>query len=161
MYKFISYIWEYFVILRLTCHVILIVHFSLLWRSLHCVSMHNICIIPPCFLVEYVIHMLTYVEGVPLRERRSKDPQTWFCVGQLLGHVREALKVSCQWISAQNNDFNPLRAKFSRGNINIYLHYLSFLHIDLTQELKNPSSSKTRTYIFYIVNIMAADVLAT
>ena len=27
---------------------------------------------------------------------------------------------------------NPLRAKFVRGNINIYLHFVSFLHIDTT-----------------------------
>ena len=29
--------------------------------------------------------------------------------------------------------FNPLSAKFFRGNINIYLHFVSFLHIDTTQ----------------------------
>ena len=28
---------------------------------------------------------------------------------------------------------NPLRAKFFRGNINIFLHFVSFLHIDTTQ----------------------------
>ena len=28
---------------------------------------------------------------------------------------------------------SPLRAIFSRGNINIYLHFVSFLHIDTTQ----------------------------
>ena len=28
---------------------------------------------------------------------------------------------------------NPSRAKFFRGNINIYLHFVSFLHIDTTQ----------------------------
>ena len=28
---------------------------------------------------------------------------------------------------------NPLRAKFFRGNINIYLHFVSFLHIDMAQ----------------------------
>ena len=33
---------------------------------------------------------------------------------------------------------NPLRAKFFWGNINIYLHFMSFLHIDLTQVLKIP-----------------------
>ena len=32
-----------------------------------------------------------------------------------------------------NEAFNPLRAKFFRGNINIYLHFVSFLHIDATQ----------------------------
>ena len=28
--------------------------------------------------------------------------------------------------------FNPLRANFFRGNINIYLHFMSLLHIDTT-----------------------------
>ena len=32
--------------------------------------------------------------------------------------------------------FNPLHAKFFRVNINIYLHFMSFLHIDMTQVLK-------------------------
>ena len=31
---------------------------------------------------------------------------------------------------------NPLRATFFRGNINIYLHFMSLLHIDMTQVLK-------------------------
>ena len=31
---------------------------------------------------------------------------------------------------------NPLRAKFFRENINIYLHFMSLLHIDKTQVLK-------------------------
>ena len=29
--------------------------------------------------------------------------------------------------------WNPLRAKFFRENINIYLHFVSYLHIDTTQ----------------------------
>ena len=56
---------------------------------------------------------------------------------------------------------NPLHAKFFRGNINIHLHFVSFLHIDTNAGSWNPSSNKTRIYLFYIVNIMAADVLAT
>ena len=31
---------------------------------------------------------------------------------------------------------NPLRAKFFRGNINIYLHFMSFLRTGTTQVLK-------------------------
>ena len=31
------------------------------------------------------------------------------------------------------NFSNPLHAKICRGNINIYLHFVSFLHIDTTQ----------------------------
>ena len=39
------------------------------------------------------------------------------------------------------NDFfkdliNPLRAKFFKGNIYIYLHFVSFLHIDATQVIE-------------------------
>ena len=37
---------------------------------------------------------------------------------------------------ASLNCVNPLRAKFFRGNINIYLHCVSFLHIDTTQEVE-------------------------
>ena len=32
--------------------------------------------------------------------------------------------------------FNPLRANFFRGDINIYLHLMSLLHIDMIQVLK-------------------------
>ena len=41
-------------------------------------------------------------------------------------------EVTCQ-ISEWWDNFNPLRAKFFRGNINIYLHFVSFLQIDTTQ----------------------------
>ena len=34
--------------------------------------------------------------------------------------------------------FNPLCAKFLRENINIYLHFMSFLHIDKTQVVEIP-----------------------
>ena len=36
-------------------------------------------------------------------------------------------------MTAGNVKFNSLRAKFSRGNINIYLHLRSLLHIDTPQ----------------------------
>ena len=55
---------------------------------------------------------------------------------------------------------NPLCAKFFRWNKKIYLHFMSFLHVDMPQSW-NPLSCKTKTYLFYIVNIMGADVLAT
>ena len=44
-------------------------------------------------------------------------------------HVR----TGSQWGGVE---LNPLRAKFFRGNINIYLHFISLLHIDVTQVLK-------------------------
>ena len=42
--------------------------------------------------------------------------------------VSTALKLSL--------NLNPLHAKFFRGNINIYLHFMAYLHIDMTQVLK-------------------------
>ena len=33
---------------------------------------------------------------------------------------------------------NPLRAKFCREKINIYLHFMSFLHINKTQVVEIP-----------------------
>ena len=35
--------------------------------------------------------------------------------------------------NATKNKVNPLRAKLFKGNINIHLHFVSFLHIDTTQ----------------------------
>ena len=40
-------------------------------------------------------------------------------------------KISARFLRLQS--VNPLRAKFFRGKINIYLHFVSFLHIDATQ----------------------------
>ena len=47
------------------------------------------------------------------------------------------------------------------GKINIYLQFASFLDIDTTQVVEIIPQIKTRTYLYYIVNIMAADVRAT
>ena len=42
---------------------------------------------------------------------------------------------------------NPLRAKFFRGNINIYLHFVSFIHTDATQVVKTlPQIRQEPTY---------------
>ena len=46
---------------------------------------------------------------------------------------------SLMWYCCCRVDFislNPLHAKFFRGNINIYLHFMSFIHIDMTRVLK-------------------------
>ena len=55
---------------------------------------------------------------------------------------------------------NPMRAKFFRESINIYLHFVSYLHIDTTQVVEIlPQIRQEPTYS--TVSIMAADVLAT
>ena len=42
---------------------------------------------------------------------------------------------------------NPLHAKFFRGNINLYLHFVSFLHIDTTQVVEIlPQIEQEATY---------------
>ena len=42
---------------------------------------------------------------------------------------------------------NPSRAKFFRGNLNIYLHFVSFLHIDTTQVVETlPQLRQEPTY---------------
>ena len=57
---------------------------------------------------------------------------------------------------------NLLRAKLMRGRRKTYLYLMLFLHIDMTKIFKNlPHVRKTRTCLLYIVNIMAADDLAT
>ena len=49
---------------------------------------------------------------------------------------------------------------FFRENINIYLHFMSFLHTTETRVVEIPPRVIHRTCLFYIINIMAADVLA-
>ena len=48
--------------------------------------------------------------------------------------------IACLWL-------NPLPAKFFRGNINIYLHFVSFLHIDTMQVVEIlPQVKQESTY---------------
>ena len=55
--------------------------------------------------------------------------------------VRELMANTCNWI------INPLCTKFFRGNISIDLHFVSFIHIDMTQVLKIlPQVSEGPTY---------------
>ena len=36
------------------------------------------------------------------------------------------------------HNINPIYVNFFRGNKNLYLHLMSFLHIDMTQIVENP-----------------------
>ena len=48
---------------------------------------------------------------------------------------------------------NPLGAKFFRGNINLYLHFVSFLHIDTTQVVEIlPQVEQEPTYSTYSIS---------
>ena len=48
----------------------------------------------------------------------------------------EGYWVACSQSSIKSIIINSLRAKLRRGNINIYLHFMSLLHIYMTQVLK-------------------------
>ena len=58
--------------------------------------------------------------------------------------------------------FNPLGAKFFRGNKYTYLYFISFFHTDDMAQVVEifPQIKQGYTYPTCIVNIMAADVLA-
>ena len=65
---------------------------------------------------------------------------------------------SAKWVPRY---LNPLRAIFFRGNIkHIFIFHVIRLHWYGTGRWNSPSS-KTRTCLLYIINIMAAGVLAT
>ena len=56
-------------------------------------------------------------------------------------HIQPLIVCLCWFV------FNPLRAKFFRGNKNIYLHFKSFLHIDMTGVVEIlPQVGQERTY---------------
>ena len=61
--------------------------------------------------------------------------------------------------SLQDN-IKPLLLNFSEGTKYIFMFYIipPYWHNTCSS---NPSSSKTRTHLFYIINIMGVDVLAT
>ena len=57
----------------------------------------------------------------------------------LLGPDTNMTKLPDDWIHKQAPLLiNPWRAKFLRENINIYLHYMSFLHTNKTQVAEIP-----------------------
>ena len=58
----------------------------------------------------------------------AQDTYPWYEFGDYWFDIT-APSLRGQWV-------NPLHAKFFRGNINIYLHFMSLLHIDKTQVLK-------------------------
>ena len=65
------------------------------------------------------------------------------------------------WFLVPSGHKQPLHAKFFRGNINICLHFVSFLHIDATQVVEILPQIRQEPTHSNIVNIMAADILAT
>ena len=72
-----------------------------------------------------------------LRQRRKWHGECgwgryWPSVRQTVGEERGRIKFIHHFL------INPLRAKFFRENINIYLHFMSFLHIHKTRVVEIP-----------------------
>ena len=59
-----------------------------------------------------------------------------------LGHSELTIEDSTRWKKKNHNTpvkyINPLRAKFFRENINIYLHFMSFLNTNKTHVVEIP-----------------------
>ena len=98
----------------------------------------------------YATHNFTYLVRGPFVSIMHNDG--WLL--PLPGHNQARYWLPCLIF------LNLLRAKFFRGTKHIFTFYVIPLYLFGTGSW-NPSSSKTRTYLFYIVNIIAADVLVT
>ena len=66
--------------------------------------------------------------------------QCWLLISEVQWHSPESnftasVQATILHVESENVTFeiNPLRVKFFRANINIHLHFVSFLHIDTTQ----------------------------
>ena len=116
------------------------------------VTLH--CVITPCVKKVTAFKEIVSTDSYPCNLSRHS-----------FGRLSKHRVLSFVWTSGTNSMesslINPLGAKFFRGSIkHIFTFYVIPPHwYDIGTS--NPSSSKRRTYVFYIVNIMAADVLAT
>ena len=89
----------------------------------------GVCLMIRCYLAKisqkrYILHWSQFrnlcFEAPSVSENGARSAKMVCC----LSWIRVMRLVIC---------INPLRAKFFRGNINIHLHFVSFLHIDPTQ----------------------------
>ena len=77
-------------------------------------------------------------------EISTLDINSFLLHGSIFVLAEDTLRVR---LSVTLHLINPLRAKFFRGNINIYLHFVSFLHIDTTQVVESlPQIRQEPTY---------------
>ena len=70
---------------------------------------------------------------LPTEPRESSNPMVQLFYGQVLS---EGIN--------EGNIINPLRAKLLRENINMYLHFMSFLHTNKTQVAEIPPGVRRR-----------------
>ena len=68
-----------------------------------------------------------------IRENFATCPTDSFACSRPSGHCHSLDMSAIEFVRV-----NPLRAKFFRGNLNIYLHFMSFLHTNKTQVVEIP-----------------------
>ena len=92
--------------------------------------------------------------------------QCWLIMSEVLWRSSEGNNTGNTWdidplYGLENYYLNSLRANFfQRKHKPVFTFYVIPLHWH-AKDNWNTSSYKTRTYLFYILNIMPADVLAT
>ena len=100
-----------------------------------------------CMISHVLIYVLLSVDGHP------------FVFPLIVCHPEVTLALSHTHFDFMLIDL--LRANFCRGNINMQVHFMSFLRFVMMQAVEILLPSKTRTSLLYIVDIMGADALTT
>ena len=73
-----------------------------------------------------------YIDGL-VQERRNSIANA---LELRLSFTNSSICSASGSLSSMRKYFNSLRAKFCWGNIHLYLHFMSLLHIDMTQVLE-------------------------
>ena len=83
----------------------------------------------------------------------QSDPDLYQAVAYITMETRIICRIRSSWVVITASWINPLRARFFRGNINIYLHLVSFVHIDITQVIEIlPQIRQWPTYTTYSIS---------
>ena len=90
------------------------------------------CLVLMCIIYHHHHHHHHHRWGEPCRTVHILH----YLLCNLRGCASSADPFLLCWVKGCGLVVNSLRAKFCRGNINIYLHFISLLHIDMTQVLK-------------------------
>ena len=80
------------------------------------------------------LHLNTLASCIDYKYTEVAIPSYWPYVHHWL--LSETIKLTNFSAASDENVINPLRAKFFRLNINIYLHFMSLFHINMTHVLK-------------------------
>ena len=107
------------------------------------IGLHNVfgeyCICAKCEIYVHIYSKSWYVENyqnprqTKTRQYQARQDKTWRRPDE---KVSTGFEKYCTYVCIVLRQINPLRAKFVRVNINMYLHFMSFIHINMAQVLK-------------------------